>query len=345
MQIHISATTRMLGLLGRDISYSLSPKIHSSCAAAFGIDQVYLPFDVRTISLSNLLEVLWDLGCVGLNVTTPFKSEVAALLAAQSIGRNKVGNQAGKLRSVNTLYRGHSGWEATATDGPGFAAGLKRVDRCIEDFSEIIILGSGGTAQTLLEYFAALEFNPQITVIRRSAVDSRDGNRVAARDTILKECYSADLTIVDLSLSKLIAVVSKGVASTLFIQATSAPNNGDNLAQFVPAFKDFKGVLVDLVYNQPSALYFAMLDADKTALDGEAMLIEQARLSSGPLVGKSCYLRIYIGSLKSPGHSPKIRTSASLFCARLTPNSQLCGRHCAQNALHLTSFWDCALGS
>ena len=40
-----------------------------------------------------------------------------------------------------------------------------------------------------------------------------------------------------------------------------------------------------------------------------------------------------------------MRTSAALFCARLTPNPQLCGRHCAQNALHLTSFWVCALGS
>ena len=41
----------------------------------------------------------------------------------------------------------------------------------------------------------------------------------------------------------------------------------------------FSGFVCDLVYSNPSKIYFAALNANLNAIDGEPMLIEQARAS------------------------------------------------------------------
>ena len=42
---------------------------------------------------------------------------------------------------------------------------------------------------------------------------------------------------------------------TLLIQATNAPDKGDNLLKFVPALKDYKGFFFELAYSKRSVLY------------------------------------------------------------------------------------------
>jgi shikimate 5-dehydrogenase len=159
---------------------------------------------------------------------------------------------------VNTLYRGAKGWQAASTDGDGWIRGLARIDCKIEQFKKIVVMGAGGAVASILR---AIPQGPDLVVLERS------------KGSLTPQRLAAEL---------------KGRGDdTLLLQGTSAPHQGDDLAAFTPALDDFMGVVCDIVYGKPSALYFRAIALDLTAQDGEAMLIEQARLSQKLWWGKA----------------------------------------------------------
>jgi shikimate 5-dehydrogenase len=198
------------------------------------------------------------MGAVGFNVTMPHKSLVAELVPGARLG------------SVNTLYRGKRGWKAASTDGEGFAKGLARVGNELATFAEIVVLGGGGAAQAVLRH--ALETtDAHVTVLRRGRKRDAALTRLTRR--------RGRLALLPLTPAALKGALAGRGGDTLLVQATSAPSAGDDLSAFVPALDGYGGVVSDLVYAKPSALYFAALARDLVAQDGESMLIEQARLS------------------------------------------------------------------
>lgn len=248
----IGGETKLMGVLGENIAYTRSPAMHNRAAAALGIDIAYLPLAMPAAKVASFLDAAWSMGAVGFNVTTPHKGLVASLVPTSG------------LTSVNTLYRGDSGWLAASTDGEGFARGLGRLGRELSSFSRLVILGAGGAAGAIQEYVASnVGAAPEIVVLSRSSAKT------------------------PLTVTALTEQLRDRGADTLLIQATSAPQRGDDLAALVPALERFKGVVADLVYGKPSALYFAAIARNLTAQDGEAMLIEQARLSQMLWWGKS----------------------------------------------------------
>lgn len=244
----IDGSTRIMGLIGESIAYTMSPAMHNRAAAKLGINAVYLPLSLPEAKLAGFLDVMWGLGALGFNVTQPHKGAVAKLVPGSG------------LTSVNTLFRGDQGWSAASTDGEGFARGLARTGRELASFEEIVLLGSGGAAQAILEHLATQPQQPKLTTLRRADLQS-----------------ATALTA---------ALAGKG-EETLLIQATSAPLKGDDLSSLAPALKEFRGVVVDLVYGKPSALYFTAVAKDLVAQDGEPMLIEQARLAQKLWWGKA----------------------------------------------------------
>ena len=67
--------------------------------------------------------------------------------------------------------------------------------------------------------------------------------------------------------------------NSLLVHATTAPLLGDNLSWLSDSFKAYGGVFFDLNYKHLSQLYFEAISRDLITLDGESMLIEQARAS------------------------------------------------------------------
>ncbi len=244
----IDGATRILGLVGESIEYTMSPAMHNRAAAKLGVNAVYLPFSLPEAKIASFLDLMWGLGAVGFNVTQPHKGAVAKLVPGSGLG------------SVNTLFRGEHGWTAASTDGEGFARGLLRTGRELGSFAEIVMLGSGGAAQAIVEHLATASLQPKLTTLRRAELQ--------------------DATALTTALA------GKG-EETLLIQATSAPLKGDDLSSLTPALRDFRGVVCDLVYGKPSALYFAAVGKDLVAQDGEPMLIEQARLAQKLWWGKA----------------------------------------------------------
>jgi shikimate dehydrogenase len=262
----IDGETKLMGLIGERISYTRSPAMHNRAAAELGVNAVYLPLSLPAARVSSFLDTAWDLGALGFNVTQPHKTLVAGLFKGCG------------MASVNTLYRGESGWIPASTDGEGYARGLSRTGRELTSFARIVILGAGGAVRAILASLGA-KTGTEITILRRTA----------ANDPVLKDCVPAGITLAfaPATPEALTAALKDRGDDTLFIQATSAPHQGDDLANFVPALRSFTGVVSDIVYGSPSTLYFSALAKNLVAQDGESMLIEQARLAQTLWWGKA----------------------------------------------------------
>ncbi len=258
--IRIDGKTRLLGILGNPVSHSLSPLIHNFSAAQLGINQVYVPFEAPYPQLNNFMSLMWDLGCVGFNVTTPYKEVVANLIPGAP----------GK--SVNTVYRGSESWLGISTDGLGFARALNRLETPLAGFGKVVFLGCGGAVTAILEHITReFETCPEVVVLRRNP----------AMDAVVKGRLpdGFPLRILDFVPQNLQREISGRGGETLLVQATSAPLFGETLQMFADMMSSFHGVFVDLVYRTPSALLQKAGVQGIPCQDGLPMLIEQARLS------------------------------------------------------------------
>jgi shikimate dehydrogenase len=284
----ITADTKLFGLLGHGASYSLSPAMHNHAAQLFNKDLVYLYFDIKPGDVEQFLKTFWDMGGFGLNVTMPHKIHVSKLVDAS------------ELESVNTLVRRPDGWLGHSTDGVGFLEGLKRSNNTISDFDCVIMLGSGGAAQAVLNAIAVATLNqPPVVVIHRR---SKKNDRALLNAFTVSE--SQILTFRDFTIDSALDTMRQTAGQRrLIIQATSAPKHGSSLAEFKPILDemDSHDLLVDLIYDQPSSLYHFAIAKNIRCLDGLPMLIEQARMSQFHWWGKSASYDDMLLAIKNSG--------------------------------------------
>ena len=116
------------GVLGRDISYSLSPKIHKLFAEEAGIDLNYEIYDVEDNPIPFIYNFFKE-GGVGLNITKPYKEIVAQELESSEFAEDTSGinwNLVGRIDYkglgqqakvyVKGLFKGKNKAEVTLAD-------------------------------------------------------------------------------------------------------------------------------------------------------------------------------------------------------------------------------------
>src|SRR5918997_6063706 len=79
-RMHLSGSTRLLGVIGHPITHTLSPKMHNAAFVASGLDYVYVAMDVLPEDLAADVSGLEVLGFRGFNVTMPHKEAILPLL-------------------------------------------------------------------------------------------------------------------------------------------------------------------------------------------------------------------------------------------------------------------------
>jgi shikimate dehydrogenase len=172
----ITASTRLVALLGHPVGHSLSPRMHNAAFAALALDWAYVALDVPPERLEEAVNGLAAAGFAGANVTAPHKLAVAKLVETDA-------------PSVNTLVFRDGRIEGTSTDA-AILEGLVA--------EHPIVLGDGGAAQAFLQAL------PHARAFARRGVwpPDADGadlvvNATAARDEVLVE-VRAGQTLVDL---------------------------------------------------------------------------------------------------------------------------------------------------
>lgn len=127
-----------LGLIGKDVSQSVSPKIHTFILQQFGVGCQYQSVSVSPDGFDGAIRsLLGDFD--GFNVTIPYKRDVLAYL-------DDVTGDAMEYGAINTVVceqkKGYN------TDGVGFMQMLSSEGVTVED-KKVLIVGAGGAARSV----------------------------------------------------------------------------------------------------------------------------------------------------------------------------------------------------
>ena len=152
----ITPSTRVYGILGTDVTWSLSPVIHNRGFAACDLDAVYVPLQAE--GLSPFLEALPALRLAGFSVTRPFKVDIVPRLDVVDWTATLAG-------SVNTVTVQDGRLEGTSTDGLGILVPLRKKTRVAD--RNVVILGAGGAARAAA--LALVHEGARVTVLARKA--------------------------------------------------------------------------------------------------------------------------------------------------------------------------------
>jgi shikimate dehydrogenase len=172
----ITASTRLVALLGHPVGHSLSPRMQNAAFAALALDWAYVALDVAPERLEEAVRGLAAAGFAGANVTAPHKLAVAKLVHAEG-------------PSVNTLVFRDGRIEGTSTD----AAVLEGLEA-----EHPVVLGDGGSARAFLYALPHAR-----SFARRGTWPPEVGdadlvvNATAARDEVLVELHAGQ-TLIDL---------------------------------------------------------------------------------------------------------------------------------------------------
>jgi shikimate dehydrogenase len=136
--------------------------MYNSLFARFGIDAVYLAFDVHPDQAIKVTESIRVLGLVGVNLTVPFKEQIVGGLDHMTIAAKEAG-------AVNVVTHIDGQLTGYNTDGEGFIRSLQEEEGPSPKGIHAVILGAGGAgraiASALLDHGAH-----RITMMNRSLV-------------------------------------------------------------------------------------------------------------------------------------------------------------------------------
>lgn len=180
----ISGKTKLLALIGKPVSHSLSPAMHNAAFEADGLDYVYVCLDVDPDDLPAAVSGAAALKFRGFNITMPHKRAMVLLMDELDEGARISG-------AVNTVVIEGSRLRGYNTDGGGMViacreAGIELSGR------RVLLLGAGGAAAAIAIAFKEAGVS-ELRIANRTmahATDLRNKLRVAGMENI--EVYSLD---------------------------------------------------------------------------------------------------------------------------------------------------------
>lgn len=152
----IDSKTKLVCLLGRPASHSLSPAMHNAGYAALGLNYAYLAFEPE--SLGKAVAGLRCLGAAGFNVTMPFKADIIRELDAVDAVARKIG-------TVNTVVNSRGRLVGYNTDGLGALNALKTAVKVRG--KSVLLLGAGGAGSAIA--FFLLRGKARLTIADRNS--------------------------------------------------------------------------------------------------------------------------------------------------------------------------------
>ncbi len=260
--MNVLGSTRVLGVIGRPVTHSVSPPMHNAAIRALNIDYVYVAFQPRPENLARAVEGIRALEIAGINVTIPYKERVIEFL-------DEVDDDALRIGSVNTIINIDGRLRGATTDGAGFVESAEAEWGAI-DGSRVLILGAGGSAKAVAN--ALTGKGCHIAVANRTAeraVDLVEG---------LKSRGCADARAVGIEREVLTDEIGK---ADLLVNTTSVGMHPD--ANGIPLPPDLlrPGILVyDLIYNPLETRLVSEARAKGAhAMNGLKMLVRQGAIS------------------------------------------------------------------
>lgn len=244
-----TSATRILGVAGRPVGASLSPRLHGAALRRASIDAVYVAFEPA--EFGAFLELATELGVHGLSVTMPFKEDAARLAASRDDAVVACG-------AANTLVRTEDGWRASNTDA---SAVRTCILRALHDAEQpltsvvAVVVGTGGAARAALH---ALQGACLVVA----------GRDMAKRDALTREFGAESCGLEDLA----------SIPHDVLVNTTPLGSRAHPGELAVPASALREGSLVlDAVYRPAETPLLAAARAiGARTIPGRAWFLEQA---------------------------------------------------------------------
>ncbi len=144
---------------GSPIGHSSSPELHRACYAHLGIPGAYQRREVTQESLRA--EFSAHSGALtGISLTMPLKTAILELVTDHH-------HDVRQLQAANTAIKTDGKWWLANTDPVGAAAMIRRLLR--NHHSEVVLLGAGATAKSIVLGLHHASFVGDLTIVVRSA--------------------------------------------------------------------------------------------------------------------------------------------------------------------------------
>lgn len=173
----------LAAVIGTPIRHSLSPRLHQHWLRHYGVPGYYIPMDVSSADLEDVIRMLPKMGFVGANVTIPHKEHVLTIA-------DLVTDRAALIGSVNTLiFRQDGKIHGDNTDGIGFLENIRHhVPTWKATDGPAAVIGAGGASRAVIA--ALLEAGtPEIRLSNRTknraeALQREFGQKIVVYDWV-----------------------------------------------------------------------------------------------------------------------------------------------------------------
>lgn len=171
----------LAGVIGAPVGHSKSPLLHGHWLRKHGIRGHYVPLEIATDDLEDVVAALPKMGFVGVNVTIPHKERILSIA-------DIVTDRAALIGSANTLiFRSDGKVHADNTDGYGFIANIRETH---PDWNPAAgpaaVFGAGGAARAVL-----------VALLEVGVPEIRLANRTRSRAEALRKEFGNKISVVD----------------------------------------------------------------------------------------------------------------------------------------------------
>ena len=147
----------IVGITGHPLSHSRSPAMQNAAMRKAGIRGRYLVFD--SPDLIGLPEVIREYRIRGMNVTIPYKQDVAPMM-------DSLEGPAEVIGAVNTIVNRDGRLVGENTDVAGIIHAFAKTGKPLSEHSKVLVHGTGGAARAAV--YAAMSQDCEVTVIGRT---------------------------------------------------------------------------------------------------------------------------------------------------------------------------------
>ncbi|MCL2864198.1 MAG: shikimate dehydrogenase [Lachnospiraceae bacterium] len=248
-----------LGLLGKQLSHSLSPEIHNFLLKKQGFIGDYQTYALNEQELPYVLSKMANENILGLNVTIPYKETLFQMV-------DHLDEHARAIGAINTIHFKDGITYGYNTDYLGVIGMFKKAHVTLKG-KDITILGSGGAAKALVYAFQQ-EKAKHITVAARNQEACLALQRLFPYIHI---CDFSHITKGDL--------IVNTTPVGMFPHVANSPVDRNVLTQFA--------IAGDIVYNPFLTKFLTLAKKEGlTIVTGLMMLVDQAIAAEEIWLGK-----------------------------------------------------------
>lgn len=275
--MRIDGRTKLTGIIGYPLEYSLSPMIHNAGFEHINLNWCYLPFKVRESDFARSFDGLAALGFKGFNVTMPYK-EASLKLVDELDDLTKV------VGAINTVVVKDERLIGHNTDVEGFLLALREKADYDPQGKKVFMAGAGGAARAVAAALGRAG-------VARLVVANRHPERADSIKGLMEKHFSGCET----STVSLTGSLDKEIArADLVVNATPVGLQSDSSELPFSVAEAHQGQLYcDLVYlPKETALLRAARSRGAETLGGLAMLVLQAALAFSLWTGVEAPLQV-----------------------------------------------------